>query len=138
LRSVRGKPTADGTMSLAELAAKAGVRPRTVRFYIARGLLPPPRKAGRGACYGPEHLERLELVRQLQGQGLMLAEIAQRLEQGEEAPALPEPAPCWAFHVSEEITVLVRADVAPWRLARIRRALGELARTLAKGKEDQP
>lgn len=42
-------------MLLAELAQKAGLPGRTIRFYIARGLLPGPLKAGRGATYGPEN-----------------------------------------------------------------------------------
>jgi len=125
-------------MSLAELAAAGGVKPRTVRYYIARGLLPPPRKAGRGACYGPEHLERLQQVQSLQKRGLMLAQIAQILQTGAQAVVPPEPVPCWAFRVDEDVTVLVSGKVSPWRLARIRRAVGELAKALEKGKEDQP
>jgi DNA-binding transcriptional MerR regulator len=47
-------------MTLAELADASGIPPRTVRFYIARGLLEGPEVAGRGATYGPGHLERLQ------------------------------------------------------------------------------
>ena len=49
-------------MLLAELAEKAGLPGRTIRFYIARGLLPGPLKAGRGAAYGQEHLDRLREI----------------------------------------------------------------------------
>lgn len=59
-----------------ELAARAGVTVRTVRFYGTRGLLPPPeigsRRVGR---YGREHLARLALIEELQRQGMTLAAI---------------------------------------------------------------
>ncbi|MER5736390.1 MerR family transcriptional regulator [Streptomyces sp. NPDC002262] len=65
-----------------ELAARAGVTVRTVRFYGTRGLLPPPvigpRRVGR---YGPEHLARLALIEELQRQGMTLAAIERYLEQ---------------------------------------------------------
>lgn len=65
-----------------ELAARAGVTVRTVRFYGTRGLLPPPvigpRRVGR---YGPEHLSRLALIEELQRQGMTLAAIERYLEQ---------------------------------------------------------
>ena len=61
------------------LAAKADVSVDTVRFYQSRGLLPPPRREGRVAWYGDEHLERLARIRRLQGRGLTLATIARLL-----------------------------------------------------------
>ncbi len=65
-----------------ELAARAGITVRTLRFYAAKGLLPPPelgpRRVGR---YGPEHLGRLELIEELQRQGLTLAAIERYLTQ---------------------------------------------------------
>ncbi|MCC6705677.1 MAG: MerR family DNA-binding transcriptional regulator, partial [Thermomicrobiales bacterium] len=36
----------DERYSLQELSDAAGVSPRTVRYYIAEGLLPPPEPAG--------------------------------------------------------------------------------------------
>jgi DNA-binding transcriptional MerR regulator len=65
-----------------QLAARADVSVDTVRFYQARGLLPPPRRAGRVAWYGREHLERLGRIRALQARGLSLATI-KRLLAGE-------------------------------------------------------
>jgi DNA-binding transcriptional MerR regulator len=69
-------------LTVDELAARAGVTVRTLRFYAAKGLLPPPelgpRRVGR---YGPEHLGRLELIEELQRQGLTLAAIERYLAQ---------------------------------------------------------
>ena len=39
-----------------KLAAVAGVRVDTLRFYQARGILPAPRREGRIALYGDDHL----------------------------------------------------------------------------------
>ena len=65
---------------LAELSERASVTPRTVRYYIQQGLLPSPGATGPGAKYGEGHLDRLRLIRRLQGTHLPLAEIRRRLE----------------------------------------------------------
>lgn len=61
------------------LAARAEISVDTVRFYQSRGLLPPPRREGRVAWYGDEHLDRLARIRGLQARGLTLATIARLL-----------------------------------------------------------
>ena len=52
---------------------------RNVRSHHARGLLPPPEVRGRTGYYGPEHVERLRLIRQLQAEGLKLEGIKRLL-----------------------------------------------------------
>ncbi|CAL9645025.1 hypothetical protein SUDANB176_06449 [Streptomyces sp. enrichment culture] len=70
------------TLTIDELAARAGVTVRTIRFYGTRGLLPPPalgpRRVGH---YGREHLARLALIEELQRQGMTLAAIERYLGQ---------------------------------------------------------
>lgn len=58
-----------------ELAARTGMTVRTVRFYAAEGLLPPPDKRGRVAYYDARHRLRLDLIRTLQEHGYTLAAI---------------------------------------------------------------
>ncbi|MFJ1925057.1 MULTISPECIES: MerR family transcriptional regulator [unclassified Streptomyces] len=74
--------TEEPTLTVDELAARAGVTVRTVRFYSTRGLLPPPvigpRRVGH---YGHGHLSRLALIEELQHQGMTLAAIERYLEQ---------------------------------------------------------
>src|SRR3990172_4930427 len=65
--------------SLADVARVTGVTPRTVRYYIAQGLLPGANETGPGASYDERHLARLRLIRELQRQHLPLAEIRSRL-----------------------------------------------------------
>ncbi len=62
-----------------ELARAAGVGVGTVRFYQARGLLPRPRRAGRIALYGDEHLERIARIRALNRRGLTLEGVRRAL-----------------------------------------------------------
>ena len=69
-----------------ELAGRAEVSVDTIRFYQKRRLLPPPVREGRIAWYGPEHLERLQTIRDLQRRGLSLA-VIRRLVSGELDPA---------------------------------------------------
>ncbi|KND44640.1 MULTISPECIES: MerR family transcriptional regulator [Streptomyces] len=67
-------------LTVDELAARAGVTVRTVRFYGTRGLLPPPvigpRRVGH---YGRDHLARLALIEELQRQGMTLAAVERYL-----------------------------------------------------------
>ena len=53
----------DARYTLTELADLAGVTPRTVRYYLAQGLLPGVGVAGPGAKYDDTHLARLRLIR---------------------------------------------------------------------------
>jgi DNA-binding transcriptional MerR regulator len=70
----------DERYSLTELADLGGVTPRTVRYYLAQGLLPSVGSSGPGSKYDPGHLARLRLIRRLQAEHLPLAEIRRRLE----------------------------------------------------------
>lgn len=63
------------TLSVEQLAQRVGMSVRTVRFYAGRGLIPPPRREGRNGFYGPDHLARLELVKELQAHGFTLSAI---------------------------------------------------------------
>lgn len=62
-----------------DLAHESGVTVRTVHYYIAEGLLPPPLGDGRQARYTPGHLARLKLIAALRDEGLSLAAIRARV-----------------------------------------------------------
>ncbi len=94
-------------MTLAELTDAADVSVRTVRYYIAEGLLPPPEGAGPSSAYSAGHLARLRLIQRLKAAYLPLKEIRRRLsgleddevlailaqEETASAAALQTPAP---------------------------------------------
>ncbi len=63
-----------------ELAAAAGVKVDTVRFYQSKGLLPAPRRVKRVAEYSGQHLDRLRQIRRYQERGLSLAVIKRVLD----------------------------------------------------------
>ena len=66
-------------LTIDELARRVGMTARNVRAHQSRGLVPPPRILGRTGYYGPEHLSRLELIRDLQQQGFNLGSIKRLL-----------------------------------------------------------
>jgi DNA-binding transcriptional MerR regulator len=53
------------SFKLDELAHAAGTSPRTVRYYVQRGLLPGPNFRGKDTAYTREHLVRLRAIRRL-------------------------------------------------------------------------
>ncbi|HEX4250871.1 MAG TPA: MerR family transcriptional regulator [Pseudonocardia sp.] len=63
-----------------ELARVSGVTVRNIRAYQARGLLPPPQVRARTGYYGPGHGARLELIKELQGEGVKLDTIKKLLD----------------------------------------------------------
>ncbi|MGH2533927.1 MAG: MerR family transcriptional regulator [Thermomicrobiales bacterium] len=70
-----------GAYTIARLHEMTGVTPRTIRFYISLGLLPPAFGRGPGARYGEGHLARLQLIHLLKSQHLPLDGIKQRLHE---------------------------------------------------------
>ena len=118
------------TKTLAELADESGIPARTIRFYIARGLLDGPVKAGRGAAYTAEHFARLEKIKRLQAEGRMLAEIAHDLNDGQRVRSSSPPTPWWQHVIQDDVIVWVRGDVSPWRMKQIRAAVDDLASRL--------
>ena len=66
-------------LKLDELAERAGVSPRTVRYYVQRGLLTAPEFRGPDTVYEAEHLARLKAIRALQARHLPLDAIQEAL-----------------------------------------------------------
>ncbi|HEV7887201.1 MAG TPA: MerR family transcriptional regulator [Acidimicrobiales bacterium] len=64
-----------------ELGQRAGLSVEVIRSYQSKGLLPPPRHQGRVALYGPRHLERLGVIRDLKAKGHSLRAVATMLRE---------------------------------------------------------
>lgn len=62
-------------LTIGQLSQSIGITERNLRAYQARGLLPPPLVRARTGYYGPEHRARLELVKDLQAEGVKLDTI---------------------------------------------------------------
>jgi DNA-binding transcriptional MerR regulator len=84
-----------------DLARRTGLTTRNIRAYHTRGLLPPPEIRGRTGYYGPEHVARLQAIRDLQAAGLNLEAVKRLLQ------LLPEEG-------SEDALAFGRALLAPW------------------------
>jgi DNA-binding transcriptional MerR regulator len=67
-------------LTIEQLAAESGMTVRNIRAHQARGLLDPPEVRARVGYYGPEHLEQLRLVRDLQEDGFNLGAIKRLLD----------------------------------------------------------
>lgn len=65
--------------SLSDLERETGIPGRTVRYYIAQGLLPPAKGRGPSATYDLSHLMRLRMIQILKDQHFPLLEIRERL-----------------------------------------------------------
>jgi DNA-binding transcriptional MerR regulator len=70
----------DELLTIDALARRSGLTTRNIRAYQSRGLLPAPEVRGRTGYYGPEHLERLELIREMQADGFNLTAIKRLLD----------------------------------------------------------
>jgi DNA-binding transcriptional MerR regulator len=80
-------PSTPTRYNIHDLATLASVPTRTVRFYIAEGLIDRPHGAKRGAWYEERHLQQLLLIRRWTDAGLSLERVRE-LQAGspEEAP----------------------------------------------------
>ena len=67
-------------MLIGELARRAGINPKTIRYYEEVGVLPPAsRLPSRYRQYGDEDVERLEFIRSAKALGVTLEEIKEVL-----------------------------------------------------------
>jgi DNA-binding transcriptional MerR regulator len=130
--------------TIGDLAEATGTTPRTIRYYTAEGLLPPPDTRGRYALYSQEHIDRLQLIARLKDAYLPLGEIKARMEQlsaneirhlladhaGQAAPATASAA--------EYITQVLTTKVVPPTTQDRPRMLAESGSSYAPAQEHPP
>jgi len=82
--SERGEEEA--TLTVEQLAYETGMSVRNIRNHQSRGLLPPPEVRARIGYYGPQHVARLRLIQEMQGEGFKLSAISRLIgEHGADA-----------------------------------------------------
>lgn len=132
--------------SLDELAALAGVTARTVRYYIAQGLLDRPEGEKRGAHYLRTHLEQLLQVRRWSDAGLSLERIRE-LRAGAAQDPPPRPVQPGTVEVWSRVTLVdglelhvepSRAGLDPQQLRELVREVTKLYRALRNGGDEPP
>jgi DNA-binding transcriptional MerR regulator len=62
-------------LTVEQVAHETGMSVRNIRAYQSRGLLPPPEVRASTGYYGPEHVARLKLIREMQADGYNLNAI---------------------------------------------------------------
>jgi DNA-binding transcriptional MerR regulator len=76
----------EATLTVEQLAYETGMSVRNIRNHQSRGLLPPPEVRARIGYYGPEHVARLRLIQEMQGEGFKLSAISRLIgEHGADA-----------------------------------------------------
>jgi len=84
---VTAHPDPTSQMTIDQLASSVNMTVRNVRAYAGRGLIPAPRLVGRTGYYGPEHVSRLQLIRDLLDRGYTLAAVEKVLQRQTTATA---------------------------------------------------
>jgi DNA-binding transcriptional MerR regulator len=110
-------------MRIGELARLSGVRPATLRYYEARGLLSRPARTEAGyRSYSPENAAQLRLIRWAKGLGFTLREIRQM------AGAIGQHAAGRGDRVRSQVRgKIAEIDARMSQLARLRAQLESLA-----------
>jgi DNA-binding transcriptional MerR regulator len=91
MTDTRAKSTApesgeEATLTVEQLAYGTGMSVRNIRNHQSRGLLPPPEVRARIGYYGPQHVARLRLIQEMQGEGFKLSAISRLIgEHGADA-----------------------------------------------------
>jgi DNA-binding transcriptional MerR regulator len=74
--------SADDGFVIEELSRRTGMTVRSLRSYQSRKLLPPPTVRGRTGYYDERHAARIQLIQNLQSEGIKLHSIARMLDEG--------------------------------------------------------
>jgi len=81
-------PEEEATLTVEQLAYETGMSVRNIRNHQSRGLLPPPEVRARIGYYGLQHVARLRLIQEMQGEGFKLSAISRLIgEHGADADA---------------------------------------------------
>src|SRR5205085_1343655 len=76
----------EANLTVEQLAYETGMSVRNIRNHQSRGLLPPPEVRARVGYYGSEHVARLRLIQEMQGEGFKLSAISRLIgEHGADA-----------------------------------------------------
>jgi redox-sensitive transcriptional activator SoxR len=109
-------------MRVGEVAARAGVNVETLRYYERRGLLPEPHREPSGhRRYDEETVRLLRAIKEAQGVGFTLAEIAEYLRAARRSQVPSETL---------RVRMAAKIDEIDARIAGLRRMRDELARVV--------
>ena|SRR6266705_7098292 len=110
------------TFGIGEVARRVCVRPSTVRYYEARGLITPFGRTGGKRVYGEEAVERMALITFAKDVGFSLGEI-RKLVAG-----FPHDTPAGVRWSELATAKLMELDAMSQRIAVMRAALQRISR----------
>ncbi len=113
-----------GMLTLKQLCKRAGLSPRTIRYYISQNLVPGPLTQGRRALYDEACLETLRVILEKQKEGLSLEQIRYGMDPSLE-PISPQPSPWKTYKMAPDVEVWVQERVPLHRGVVIQRALSD-------------
>lgn len=140
------EPVPSDRFSIDELAKLTGVTARTVRYYIAEGLVDRPVGERRGAHYLRRHVEQLLLIRRWTDAGLSLERVRELMAGAPEDPA-PRSAAPGSVEVWSRVTVAHglevhiepgRADLTPEQMRTLIRGITALYRQVRNASAGEP
>jgi DNA-binding transcriptional MerR regulator len=99
-----------GSLSVGEVAARAGVAIDTVRYYERRGVVPPAERLSSGyRAFRPQTVERIVFVKELQALGFTLDELVALLGLVDTNTASCESARGYAVATLDRIDAKIKA-----------------------------
>jgi len=118
--------------TIAELAEAAGLSARTVRYYMAEGLLPSPIGSGKKAHYDDSHLTALEQIKDLKKLGYSLDQIRQMTSDARETTTVSGaqwyPDEMWeAYRIHPDVMVSLRVPMSHDRRQELLRKIEQFA-----------
>ncbi len=76
----------DGLYKINELSKKTGVTSSTIKYYIAQGLLPKPKKTFRNMAYYDEsYVQRIKMIKELQAKRFLPLKVIKKVLQADKS-----------------------------------------------------
>jgi MerR family redox-sensitive transcriptional activator SoxR len=100
----------DATLTIGEVARRAGVRASAIRFYERRGVLPQPARVSGQRRYAEEVVQRLATIDVAKRAGFSLTEAAQLLEAADRGEPAPELRALAGHKLPEVEALIARAE----------------------------
>jgi DNA-binding transcriptional MerR regulator len=82
----------ENKLTIDEVSGLTAVSPRTIRFYIQKGLVDRPVGQRKAAHYTREHVRQLLEIEKWKAAGVSLEAIRGIMAGGQSGPGMPEPA----------------------------------------------